>query len=225
MPPLLHLAMCGRAYRTCPQQRKLCNRSPPACWPEALRLKGEQLRTLPRGEFFGRRNRLSCCRHYIPLPLLTLGARSSPSIPRVRPPLFGVLFPSSPTRGQTAYEPRGNPGQEGYCSGGNFLTLGGKGGGMPSHAYFAELTEAVLTDANEVKGFFQRQSPEERQAFIARMQERIVETFTKLLEVEIENGGQLQAWRDRGEGIGQAAQGAVPGAGLGQGKAELEARC
>jgi len=94
---------------------------------------------------------------------------------------------------------------------------------MPSHAYFAELTEAVLTDANEVKGFFQRQSPEERQAFIARMQERIVETFTKLLEVEIENGGQLQAWRDRVERIGQAAQGAVPEAGLEQAKAELEA--
>ena len=94
---------------------------------------------------------------------------------------------------------------------------------MPSHAYFAELTEAVLTDANEVKGFFQRQSPEERQAFIARMQERIVETFTKLLEVEIENGGQLQAWQDRVERVRQAAQGAVPEAALEQAKAELEA--
>ena len=93
---------------------------------------------------------------------------------------------------------------------------------MPSLAYFAELTAAVLMDANEVKGFFQRQSPEERQAFITRMQERIVETFTKLLEVEMENGGQLQAWQDRVERIRQAAQQAVPETVLAQAKVELE---
>jgi len=93
---------------------------------------------------------------------------------------------------------------------------------MPSLAYFAELTAAVLMDANEVKGFFQRQSPEERQAFITRMQERIVETFTKLLEVEMENGGQLQAWQDRVERVRQAAQQAMPEAALAQAKVELE---
>src|SRR5215510_4667408 len=69
-------------------------------------------------------------------------------------PLFNVLFTSHITRGQTADEPRRKPGQEGYCSAENFPTLGGKGGGMPSLAYFAELTAAVLMDANEVKGFF-----------------------------------------------------------------------
>ena len=93
---------------------------------------------------------------------------------------------------------------------------------MPSHAYFAELTAAVLLDANEVKGFFQRQSPEERQAFIARMQERIVETFTKLLEVEMEKGGRLQDWQDRVERVSQAAQEAVPEAVLAQARAELD---
>jgi hypothetical protein len=50
---------------------------------------------------------------------------------------------------------------------------------MPSRAYFAELTAAVLRDADEVKGFLQKQSPEERQAFAERMHERIIETFTK----------------------------------------------
>src|SRR5262249_5962603 len=94
---------------------------------------------------------------------------------------------------------------------------------MPSLAYFAELTAAVLMDANEIKGFFQRQSAEERQAFIARMQERIVETFTKLLEAEMEKGGQLQAWQDRVEWVRQAAQEAVPETVLAQAKAELEA--
>ena len=93
---------------------------------------------------------------------------------------------------------------------------------MPSLAYFAELTAAVLMDANEVKGFFQRQSPEERQAFITRMQERIVETFTQLLEVEMEQGGQLQAWQDRVERVRQAAQEAVPETVLAQAKVELE---
>jgi len=90
---------------------------------------------------------------------------------------------------------------------------------MPSRAYFAELTAAVLMDANEVKGFFQRQSPEERQAFIAQMQERIIETFTKLLEVEMEKGGQLQAWQDQVEQVSQAAQGAGPEVGLAQASA------
>jgi len=68
---------------------------------------------------------------------------------------------------------------------------------MPSNAYFEELTAAVLMDADEVKGFLQKQSSEERQAFAERMHERIVETFTKLLEVELEQGGRLQHWPGR----------------------------
>ena len=62
---------------------------------------------------------------------------------------------------------------------------------MPSHAYFEELTAAVLTDADEVKGFLRQKSPAEVQELVARMRERIVETFTKLLEVEVEKGGKL----------------------------------
>jgi len=125
------------------------------------------------------------------VPLLTLRARPDPHTPRVRPP-FGVLFISSltpPAGWQTAYEPRCNEGQEGYCSAGNFPILEGKGGCMPSYAYFEELTTAVLMDADEVKGFLKQKSPEEVQELVERMHERIVETFTKLLEVEVEKGG------------------------------------
>src|SRR4051812_5203313 len=77
---------------------------------------------------------------------------------------------------------------------------------MPSHAYFEELTAAVLLDADEVNGFLRQQSPEERQALAERMHERIVETFTKLLEVELEQAGQLQIWQERVEKVRQAVQ-------------------
>src|SRR5262245_44650376 len=94
---------------------------------------------------------------------------------------------------------------------------------MPSNAYFEELTAAVLMDADEVKGFLQKQSPEERQALAERMHERIVETFTKLLEVELEQIGQLQAWQGRVEKVQDAAQQAAGEAGLAQARGEMEA--
>ena len=93
---------------------------------------------------------------------------------------------------------------------------------MPSTAYFEVLTSVVLGDVDEVKGFFQRQSPEERQAFIERMQERIVETFTQLLEVEMEQGGKLQAWRELVERVREAAQTAGGEALLAQAREEME---
>jgi acyl-CoA reductase-like NAD-dependent aldehyde dehydrogenase len=77
---------------------------------------------------------------------------------------------------------------------------------MPSNAYFEELTAAVLVDADEVKGFLQRQSPEERHELAERMHERIVETFTKLLEVELEQVGKLHEWQERMEKVKRAAQ-------------------
>jgi hypothetical protein len=93
---------------------------------------------------------------------------------------------------------------------------------MPSHAYFAELTAAVLLDADEVKGFVQKQSLEDRQAFAERMHERIVETFTKLLEVELEQSGKLQTWQGRVEKVREAAQQAVDEADLAQARKEME---
>src|SRR5262245_48103872 len=77
---------------------------------------------------------------------------------------------------------------------------------MPSNAYFEELTTAVLVDADEVKGFLQRQSPQERQELAERLHERIVETFTKLLEVELEQVGTLPEWREKVERVTQAMQ-------------------
>jgi hypothetical protein len=56
----------------------------------------------------------------------------------------------------------------------------GKGNPMPSEQYFADLTMAVLTDANAVNGFLQRQSPEGRQELVTRMYERITATFAQL---------------------------------------------
>jgi hypothetical protein len=94
---------------------------------------------------------------------------------------------------------------------------------MPSQAYFEELTAAVLMDADEVKGFLQKQSPEERQALAERMHERIVETFTKLLEVELEQIGQFQDWQGRVEKVRDAAQQVVGEAGLAQAGEEMEA--
>jgi acyl-CoA reductase-like NAD-dependent aldehyde dehydrogenase len=94
---------------------------------------------------------------------------------------------------------------------------------MPSNAYFEALTAAVLVDADEVKGFLQQQSPEERHALVERMHERIVETFTKLLEVEIEQAGQLQAWQETVEKVRQAAQEAAGEASLAQAMGEMDA--
>ena len=93
---------------------------------------------------------------------------------------------------------------------------------MPSHAYFAEITAAVLMDADEVKGFLQKQSPEGRQAFAERMHERIIETFTKLLEVELEQGDKLQDWQEKVEKVRRAAQEAGGGATLAQAREEVD---
>jgi acyl-CoA reductase-like NAD-dependent aldehyde dehydrogenase len=93
---------------------------------------------------------------------------------------------------------------------------------MPSYAYFEELTTAVLMDADEVKGFLKQKSPEEIQELVERMHERIVETFTKLLEVEMEKGGKLQDWQDRVERVREATQAAAGEANLAQAMAEME---
>jgi acyl-CoA reductase-like NAD-dependent aldehyde dehydrogenase len=94
---------------------------------------------------------------------------------------------------------------------------------MPSNAYFEELTTAVLVDADEVKGFLQRQSPEERQELAERMHERIVETFPKLLEVELEQVGKLHEWQERVEKVRRAAQEAAGEASMAQAMEEMEA--
>jgi hypothetical protein len=94
---------------------------------------------------------------------------------------------------------------------------------MPSHAYFDELTAAVLMDADEMKGFLKGQSPEEIQALATRMHERIVETFTQLLEVEVEQSGKLPEWQDRLEKVRRAAQEEGEGASLRQAREEMEA--
>ena len=94
---------------------------------------------------------------------------------------------------------------------------------MPSNAYFEELTSAVLVDADEVKGFLKGQSPDEIQELSERMHERIVETFTKLLEVELEQVGQLQDWQERVERIRLGVQEAAGEVSLAQAMEEMEA--
>jgi len=94
---------------------------------------------------------------------------------------------------------------------------------MPSNVYFEELTTAVLMDADEVKGFLQRQSPQERQELAERMHERIVETFTKLLEVELEQVGKLHEWQERVEKIRRAAQEAAGETTMAQEMEQMEA--
>jgi hypothetical protein len=93
---------------------------------------------------------------------------------------------------------------------------------MPSNAYFEELTAAVLVDADEVKGFTQQQSPEEGHELVERMHERIVETFTKLLEVELEQVGKLQDWQGKVEKVRRAAQAAGGEATVAQAREEME---
>ena len=93
---------------------------------------------------------------------------------------------------------------------------------MPSSAYFIELTTVILSDADEVKGFFQRQSPEEHHELVERMHERVVETFAKLLEAEIERVGKVREWQTRKEKVAQAAQEQATTAAGAQARAELE---
>jgi hypothetical protein len=94
---------------------------------------------------------------------------------------------------------------------------------MPSNAYFEELTAAVLMDADEVKNFLHQRTPEETQELVERMHERIVETFTKLLEAELEQIGQLQDWQGRVKKVQDAAQEAAGEAGLAQARGEMDA--
>ena len=94
---------------------------------------------------------------------------------------------------------------------------------MPSNAYFEELTTAVLMDADEVKGFLPWQSPQECHELAEGMHERIVETFTQLLEVEVEQVGKRHEWQERVEKVKRAAQGAAAETTLTQEMKEMEA--
>ena len=82
---------------------------------------------------------------------------------------------------------------------------------MPSQQYFEELTKAVLTDVDQVKGFSQRQSPGQLQQFTQDIYERIAETFTKLLQAEMEEAGKLPELHERLEEVRRVveASGAV----------------
>jgi hypothetical protein len=82
---------------------------------------------------------------------------------------------------------------------------------MPSQQYFEELTKAVLTDVDQVKGFSQRQSSGQLQQFTQDLYERITETFTKLLQAEMEEAGKLHELQERLEEVRRAveASGAV----------------
>jgi hypothetical protein len=84
---------------------------------------------------------------------------------------------------------------------------------MPSQQYFEELTRAVLTDIDQVKGFSQRQSPEQLQQLTQSMYERIAATFTQWLEAEMEAAGKLPALHEKLEEVKRTteASGAVAG--------------
>jgi hypothetical protein len=84
---------------------------------------------------------------------------------------------------------------------------------MPSQQYFAELTQAVLTDVDQVKGFSQRQSPEQLQQLTQSMEERVAATFTQLLEAEMEAIGKLPDLHAKLEEVKRTveASGAVAG--------------
>jgi hypothetical protein len=68
---------------------------------------------------------------------------------------------------------------------------------MPSQQYFEALTQAVLTDVDQVKGFSQRQSHEHLQQLTQSMYERIAATFTQLLEAEMEAAGKLPELQEK----------------------------
>ena len=55
------------------------------------------------------------------------------------------------------------------------------------------------------------------------MHERIVETFTKLLEVELEQVGKLHEWQERVEKVRHAAQEAAGETTMAQAMEEMEA--
>jgi uncharacterized membrane protein YccC len=79
---------------------------------------------------------------------------------------------------------------------------------MPSHKYFEELTMAVLTDVDQVKGFSQRQSAEQIQQLSQDIYQRIAETFAKLLEAEMEEVGKLSDLHERMAEVRRATEAA-----------------
>jgi hypothetical protein len=83
---------------------------------------------------------------------------------------------------------------------------------MPSQQYFEELTRAVLTDVDQVKGFSQRQSPEQLQQ-LTQGYERIAPTFTQLLEAEMGAAGKLPELHEKLEEVKRTteASGTVAG--------------
>jgi hypothetical protein len=77
----------------------------------------------------------------------------------------------------------------------------------PYKHYFEELTRAVLTDVDQVKGFSQRQSPEQLQQLTQSMSERITETFTQLPDAEREEAGKLPALHEKLAEVRRAVEG------------------
>jgi hypothetical protein len=84
---------------------------------------------------------------------------------------------------------------------------------MPSQQYFAELTQAVLSDVDQVKGFSQRQSAEQLQQLTQGMYERIAATFTQLLEAEMEAIGKLPVLHEKLEAVKRTVEAAGAAAG------------
>lgn len=68
---------------------------------------------------------------------------------------------------------------------------------MPSHKYFEELTMAVLTDVDQVKGFSQRQSAEQIRQLSQDLYQRIAGTFAQLLDAEMEDIGKRAELQER----------------------------
>jgi hypothetical protein len=79
---------------------------------------------------------------------------------------------------------------------------------MPSHKYFEELTLAVLTDVDQVKGFSQRQSAEQIQQLSQDIYQRIAGTFAQLLDAEMEDAGKRTELHERMAAIRRATEAA-----------------
>src|SRR5919108_4526669 len=77
---------------------------------------------------------------------------------------------------------------------------------MPSHKYFEELTMAVLTDVDQVKGFSQRQSAEQIQQLSQDIYQRIAGTFAQLLDAEMEDVGKRNELHERMAEIRRATE-------------------
>jgi hypothetical protein len=79
---------------------------------------------------------------------------------------------------------------------------------MPSHKYFEELTRAVLTDVDQVKGFSQRQSAEQIEQLSQDISEWIAGAFAQSLDAEMEDAGQRTAFQERLAEVRQATEAA-----------------